>query len=1067
MSPHECNMSINSNLNLNRTGRSRRRPGRNSRAQRRNDGDDRQAQQPSTVVEDKRLVKKVKTYLDPIQRERVRQLYPQWNLDFTDRSFLSQPRHMNHVVSDLDSHIVGKLFRLNEMVVFSGKRKHLTKGAKFSKRMVRAGIKAQLHGFDASDETVEQGKDVLFWHSAGYFSKNELTAYLKKASKVHVVAHVYDKLCGTINEDIKYRVRGDVLVMSSSDVSMLWVEHDHAWMEMGGDKDVAVLKRQLNPTTMLYTLVNNTSKFYKDKTYLDPTSEELYKEYLGQDLRVLDRADYRLMCGTRKHLRVPKKLLGNTMRFMFGKKNSAKVWKGLLAEARRYTRKMVEDEYYLDNPDDVPEIAMIACLTALRINAKATTKQLYRFKTMRNKLALDQYDHWLSWDNWRQAIEMPMHVNLFLLALILYQLWYLLVNIWNWAVGRTLWFSFSFMATVIICKWAGKFYSDDRNASAVKFNAVQAAIAAVTIVSGYLQILPKMLIFAGLLAAAASMGVTGNGDHGAWDQFVNSYNNGYATPGCYRPKRTQLAVFNGFEAQPDMSKYPISPEAEFEPGELVEREMMEDNPMLVLTGCGFTNRMPVIANPSQNNQYVSILTRALIDTGKAETGAWKILDTVKDILPLMRDRGRPASVNYEMKHISFDDWLARFPKGKRAMILQAQENLMEHGISPGHLAYNAFIKKEKMYLMDADGCSFDRPRLIQGISNYIKAVAGPWFYDLNVAMKKEWNSRSQHWYCSGATTDDYNGWINWALDQVDDPIFVYTDFSKMDCTENEECMRMECDRYRALGFEEDVLYGKMILKHKVKARVYLDQARFSIPGTRKSGDLDTSSGNSEITIKSLAAFFRKYNLTYVLSGLGDDSLSLINRQDLLRSFGSVENFRFALTKWYTDLGMKVKLGITDELTKAEYLSSRFYPTKDGYRIGKKPGRVLVKMAYMSYKKGLNVDDYLAMFKGTLISYLPTANHVPFVRIYCRLYLQLLEGWRMTQTNDDKWRLQGTVHDLDPLTWAAFEAVYGLNETDEQMFEQELLGFMKAGDMSARGVMTSEIVQHLINVDDEM
>jgi hypothetical protein len=196
--------------------------------------------------------------------------------------------------------------------------------------------------------------------------------------------------------------------------------------------------------------------------------------------------------------------------------------------------------------------------------------------------------------------------------------------------------------------------------------------------------------------------------------------------------------------------------------------------------------------------------------------------------------------------------------------------------------------------------------------------------------------------------------------------------------------------------------------------------------------------------------------------LGDDNFSIVSRTHVLRVFGSIEAMRVALVAWATDLGYKLKVGVTDNVVKAEFLSSRYYPVGNGHAIGKKPGRVLAKIGYQLFTQGRQPAEYLRNLKGTLISYVPSSNHVPFLRVYIREMLRHLSSYDALLDAEAKHRQQGELYEADETTWAAFEAVYGFGPGDEQVFADELKQHIARFGLTS--VMVSHHVAELFRID---
>jgi len=87
----------------------------------------------------------------------------------------------------------------------------------------------------------------------------------------------------------------------------------------------------------------------------------------------------------------------------------------------------------------------------------------------------------------------------------------------------------------------------------------------------------------------------------------------------------------------------------------------------------------------------------------------------------------------------------------------------------------------------------------------------------------------------------------------------------------------------------------------------------------------------------------------------------------------------------------------------------------------------------------NMDQYYANLKATMISYLPTSNHVPFLRKAVHYVLEKLCHVEAALRHGDEYQPQGELHEASDETWAAFMEVYGeeCNPEEEERFDQQL------------------------------
>lgn len=552
-----------------------------------------------------------------------------------------------------------------------------------------------------------------------------------------------------------------------------------------------------------------------------------------------------------------------------------------------------------------------------------------------------------------------------------------------------------------------------------------------------------------------------------WDQFRREVYVTRRVPQYPVSAPLGYGLFPGGESSANLADFPLNEAAVIKgPLEMVKSDLVDDMapPTVVLVGVGFTCRMPVVSTRSHHNLYVGVHTRVLCQVPAPAPGAWKRVEIMDDELDIIPHGGAVVSKAHPHEIATFEDYIARFPGGARRALINELESLDRRGLRTSSFYYSAFIKAEKMMLYSQHEYVPMRPRVIQALSRTAKVVGGPWFLNYTYALKKCWHNRNWLFYCSACTTDDFNQWFAWAhVDLAGDVIYVFTDFSKYDVTQGPEAMARETEHYRDLGLDR-VKFGRQLRLAMCNSTVYAKSMRYSVPGTRKSGDSNTSSGNTKATGDCLGSFWKSHGLKGSVRAalLGDDIFMVVRHDAVIKKFGTVDNLKDQLSKWAADLGYKLKIGVTADAIGAEFLSSRFYPVRVGWRFGKKPGRTLVKIGYQLHQQGRDAATYLSNFKGTLQSYLPTSNHVPFLRVYLKVMLEALNRTEASCDKACKYRLTGNVEVADECTWAAFESHYGLGLSDEIQFEKDLRKHI--AEYGLTSMMVSEVVERLFEVD---
>lgn len=548
------------------------------------------------------------------------------------------------------------------------------------------------------------------------------------------------------------------------------------------------------------------------------------------------------------------------------------------------------------------------------------------------------------------------------------------------------------------------------------------------------------------------------------------------------------ATIPGLETLINPQDYPMRRSARYKyEGDMPLPDFEEDKPgvtpIVMVSGI-----VPTIFSKTRHNLRVAILTRALAAVPEGIPGQWKeaveLMDFIFDKLEFVDDsviahRSRyfqRGSWHEQKKRLTRIEYAETFPPRRRDLILKALDKHLCGETSYKNLAYSAFVKKEKLMKVTYDAYEAQRPRLIQGLSDLAKALAGSWFKTYSDALKCLLHIHSHIWYSSGATAEDHDYWFSHACGKVggiEALVLIWSDFSKYDLTQGEEVSAEEKQHYKRLGFckpESGVEMASEILEAMHESQVYAgrgnDSFMFSVKGTRKSGDLNTSSGNSRVTAIAIASFFRYHGLfehVYMVV-LGDDNLTLANHHALIKYFGSMEVLKNGLVEWATSFGFKLKVGYSLNIIDAEYCSSRWYPCANGHCFGKKPGRTMCKIATFLSKPELKADDYLCYLHGTLKSVLPTANHVPFLRVFVHKLMELVKD-HDPRGKQQEYKITGDeLKEANADTWLSFVDCYGYDEEDELRFEKDL---SEALDGRLWRVVDLPVIVSLFNKDFEL
>lgn len=537
---------------------------------------------------------------------------------------------------------------------------------------------------------------------------------------------------------------------------------------------------------------------------------------------------------------------------------------------------------------------------------------------------------------------------------------------------------------------------------------------------------------------------------------------------------------DNFECETPLDGWPQNPHCE------IKFKWWEDDyivPRQAVTAVGvcFDTAAPHVDDSSQYTVLAAVKTRATLDVEAPEDPS--IMSVLlpyepeivigNNLYPTCRGESFEfAGEEWKMKElVSFKEYRSRFPPNKQKMLDEAKEELDSGLFEFKWLSYGVFVKKEKEMKITKEpfaAKSPHRPRVISACSQYVKVLAGVWFLMYSYALKHTWNMLHYIWFASGYTTKVFNCWFEYHINRlggVDNLIFFGSDFGKYDLTQGYAAISFENDFYERLGFCRVVKFGKAILRSKLLSILIATRKGFKYNsyGLRKSGDNDTSSGNSKLTGTVILSFLGKYMgimflvMHVAISVLGDDNFTMMTKAGFQAFVNKIrlgivpgpkkgtdyELFVGALEHHASSLGFRLKIQISQNPTTVEYLSCRYYPVKPAhgvrFAIGKKPGRVLTKIGYMMTRAGRRPEDYTRCLLGTLLSYRSTSMHVPFLRVYIQTLIDYLVGVKpIFDEAVVKYMLKGEeVYECSPETWEFFTETYGLDAADEGDFKAEI------------------------------
>ncbi len=225
---------------------------------------------------------------------------------------------------------------------------------------------------------------------------------------------------------------------------------------------------------------------------------------------------------------------------------------------------------------------------------------------------------------------------------------------------------------------------------------------------------------------------------------------------------------------------------------------------------------------------------------------------------------------------------------KYRIYLNAYRSLMRHGFNNGDAALRPFTKFEKQALDKAPRIINPRsPRYNLVLGKYLKKAEKHYFKAINEA----WGGFTDHTVIKGMNVVESARVMRAKWDRFKRPVAIGLDASKFDMHVGVWALRYEHLFYtRAFGsFELEHVLGLQLLQRGV-AYCPDGVVSFRVPGTRASGDLNTSLGNCIIMCSLLWAFTRRLGIDAELANNGDDCVLIVEADHVEAVLREVPSF---------------------------------------------------------------------------------------------------------------------------------------------------------------------------------
>jgi hypothetical protein len=352
------------------------------------------------------------------------------------------------------------------------------------------------------------------------------------------------------------------------------------------------------------------------------------------------------------------------------------------------------------------------------------------------------------------------------------------------------------------------------------------------------------------------------------------------------------------------------------------------------------------------------------------------------------------------KAYSNEAWLKSLPPQKRLKKSQAVDEVANLGIlNAKQCEVQTILKNEFCNRKDKNLPDEKQPidaRIVSGREAVYDVIGGPIIKKISKMVASWWNfedpDHDEHvkgiTYCTGKTKAQVGSWMKQQIDTKKNPIFYNTDYKRFDASTNFSLLAIEASIYQALHpndtmfkawlSQQLVTNGRLVFRNKKDLAVKA-QIKYFCYGTRKSGDQNTSIGNTilNVMMQLYALEYAGHNVTELLNSGKLDILAL--GDDTVICTDGIEIDQETHVKVIRHLGLIIQIERKNQHT-VTFCSSYFVPAVvngvDTFLLTQKLGRNLSR-AYNS-AKWVEPSRSRAWVKSNAFAYQHDMEHIPFM-----------------------------------------------------------------------------------------
>lgn len=431
------------------------------------------------------------------------------------------------------------------------------------------------------------------------------------------------------------------------------------------------------------------------------------------------------------------------------------------------------------------------------------------------------------------------------------------------------------------------------------------------------------------------------------------------------------------------------------------------------------------------NEYVSLRNRVIMEVPLMTQEAYRSL------LPIARSLGRWLG-----RHEPLDGgWYTSYSGRKRDRYVQARASLDVVSYRRQDNMVMAFVKSEKL----EDGTKDPRmiqcrtPRFSYLLGNYLKPLEHK-LYCVQGTRELERFLPSGRLIAKGLDSRSRATLLKAKMEEVGECVVYSMDCSRFDAHVGQLALRLEHLVYQ-MCYPGHKLLQQLLQGQLVNRGVTAGGLKYTCPGGRMSGDMNTALGNCIIMIIMLAGAMRRMGFKpreWQCLDDGDDCLLIVHARDEDRLENLVPIFR--------TYGHVLKLeNRATNLHQVTFCQSRVVECADGLKFVQSPQRTLSRgMCSVSKFRGADISKFLRTLATCELS---ISMGVPILQEYALTMMRsagpgpevkpiVFGRWFKAKMEIKSHGGEGSIRPLaiTPLARATFDLAFGLSPCEQEYWE---------------------------------